>query len=100
EELVRGARLVDVGAESFKDVLAVSQNPAILHRASLGLGGMASFMMPVELLESLGDAAGGVPMASYVVPALLFEDLSLERVEGEQPKPPVSPPPGSASGPQ
>jgi hypothetical protein len=56
--------------------------------------------MPVELLESFGDAAGGVPMASYVVPSLLFEDLSLERVEGEQPKPPVSPPPGSASAPQ
>jgi hypothetical protein len=97
EELVRGARLVDVGAESFRDIVAVSQNAAILHRPSLSLGGMSSFMIPVELLESLGDADGAVPMASYVVPSLLFEDLSLERVEGEQPKPPVSPPPGSTS---
>lgn len=102
EELVRGARIVDVGPETFRDILAVSHNAAIVHRPSLSFGAMPFFMLPIELLESLGDVEGGaLPMASYVVPSFLFEDLSLEPVEGERPKPPVSPPPPpSASGPQ
>jgi hypothetical protein len=36
-----------------------------------------------------------VALASYVVPAMLFEDLSLTRDSGERPKMPLSGPPGA-----
>jgi hypothetical protein len=57
--------------------------------------GAFPFSLSMEMLESLGDMSSeSLPVASYVVPSLLFEDLSLERSPGEQPRPPLSPPPG------
>ncbi|HEY2375588.1 MAG TPA: metallopeptidase TldD-related protein [Gemmatimonadaceae bacterium] len=94
EELVRGARLLGVSAESFKDIVAVSGRTTVLHRPTIAMGAFP-FSPPMEMLESLGDLAGeSLPLASYVVPSLLFEDVSLERSSGEQPRPPLSPPPG------
>jgi predicted Zn-dependent protease len=92
EQLVRSARLTDATAQSFKDVLAVSSTPTLYHRAAIGGG----FPFPIELMD-LGDAGGSLPLASYVVPSMLFEDLTLTRDTGERPKPPLSSPPGSAS---
>ena len=92
EELVRGARLVDVGAQSFKDIVAVSSAETIYHRPALSAGNSP---IPLEVLEEMGEDFGSaMPLASYVVPSLLFEDLSLERALAEQPKPPLSAPPG------
>lgn len=94
EELVRGARLMDVTVESFKDIVAISRSATVLHRPVVGFGELP-FSPPAEMLESLDAGAGAsLPLASYVVPSLLFEDLSLERSRGEQPRPPLSPPPG------
>jgi len=92
EQLVRSARLIDATAQSFKDILAVSSTPTLYHRAAIGGG----FPFPIELMD-LGDAGGSLPLASYVVPSMLFEDLTLTRDTGERPKPPLSSPPGSAS---
>jgi hypothetical protein len=84
---------MDVNAESFKDIVAVSTRATILHRPSFGVGNFP-FPAPMEMLESLGDDTGAaLPLASYVVPSLLFEDISIERSSGEQPRPPLSPPP-------
>jgi predicted Zn-dependent protease len=92
EQLVRSARLADATAQSFKDILAVSSTPTLYHRAAIGLG----FPFPMEMID-FGDAGGSLPLASYVVPSMLFEDLTLSRDTGERPKPPLSNPPGSAS---
>jgi hypothetical protein len=38
-----------------------------------------------------------MPVASYVVPSLLFEDVTLLKPPVEQPKPPLSRPPAGAA---
>jgi predicted nicotinamide N-methyase len=94
EELVRGARLVEFGTQSSKDVIAVSSARAVYHRVVAS----GSYPIPNEMLDQMEASAGpSLPLASYVVPAMLLEDLSLERMAGEQPKPPLSPPPVRAS---
>ena len=93
EELVRSARLMDLTAESFKDIVATSSTATVLHRGTLSFGNFP-FSPSMEMLESLGESASAsLPLTSYVVPSLLFEDISLERGAGEQPRPPLSPPP-------
>jgi predicted Zn-dependent protease len=79
EELVRGARLADLSAQSFKDIVAVSDS-SIVYTAS-AVGGDSPFDdMPF----------GGSAIATYVVPSLLFEDMTLTKVTGSWSKPPLS----------
>ena len=85
EQLVRSARLTDVSAQSFKDVVAASSSPIIY---AGGAGSRGPFGMMV------GMFGGAVGLSSYVVPSLLFEDLALTKAMGELPKPPLSAPPG------
>jgi hypothetical protein len=92
EELVRGVRLSDVTAQSFKDILAVSSSETVLHRPAIG---SSDFPFSVEMMEMMEGAGLSVALASYVVPAMLFEDLSLTRDSGERPKMPLSGPPGA-----
>ena len=92
EELVRGARLADVTAQSFKDILAVSSTSTVLHRPATG----SDFPFPMELM-GMEEVGASMPLASYVVPSMLFDDLSLTHDTGDRPKPPLSGPPGSAS---
>jgi microcin-processing metallopeptidase PmbA/TldD-like protein len=94
EELVRGARLTDLSAQSFRDLVAVSNSETVFHRPAM----TSSFPLPLEVMDEIEEVGGAsMPIASYVVPSLLFEDLTVERAQGEPPKPPLSPPPGSAS---
>ena len=92
EELVRGVRLSDATTETFKDILAVSTSETVLHRPAFG---GSDFPFPIEMMEMMEDTEPSMALASYVVPAMLFEDLSLTRDTGERPKPPLSGPPGS-----
>ena len=92
EEMVRGARLMDVSPQSFKDVVGVSTRRTVYHRAAGGMG-------PDEMFEELmaGEAQPSA-MASFVVPSLLFEDLTITKPVGQTPRPPLSTPPGGAPG--
>jgi TldD protein len=90
EELVRGVRLMDVTAESFKDILAVSTTETIYHHSAIGSD---AFPFSMEFMEWEAGPSG--TLASYVVPSMLFEDLSLARDTGDRPKPPLSSPPGA-----
>jgi hypothetical protein len=97
EELVRGARFADVDAQSFKDVVAASSTATVYHRFVAPAG---SF--PLEamwLMEELGelDSSAMLHVASYVVPSLLFEDVTFLKPPVEQPKPPLSGPPGGST---
>ena len=85
EQLVRSARLTDVNAQSFKDVVAASSSPVVF------AGGPGS-RGPFGMMDGMFGATVG--LTSYVVPSLLFEDLALTKVMGELPKPPLSAPPG------
>jgi predicted Zn-dependent protease len=69
EEPVRDARLAEITVNSFKDILAVSKERTVF-------------------TEHAGLAATG-DLVTYVVPALLFEDLTVEHVPNNSPKLPV-----------
>ncbi|HVT91482.1 MAG TPA: metallopeptidase TldD-related protein [Bryobacteraceae bacterium] len=81
EELVRGLRFRDVSTRSFKDILAASDHAEVFN-----------FLDNAYPLALMG-AGGYVSPAAVIAPAVLFEDMSLERSDDQLPKLPVVPPP-------
>ena len=80
EELVR-ADIAPIPVAAFKDILAAGDKPRVHDGLSVPLAGMLM---------------GGPPnpaTASFIVPSLLFEEVSLKRPEGPSPVPPVVPSP-------
>jgi predicted Zn-dependent protease len=69
EEPVRDARLAEITVNSFKDIVAVSKERTVL-------------------TEHIGLATAG-DLVTYVVPNLLFEDMTIEHVPNNSPKLPV-----------
>jgi len=81
EELFRNGTLSGAGPASFKDIVAVSNNPTI-HTET--------FAPPQRaMLPNFTGVFAGPTLVSYVVPSLLFEDLTIEQPSGEVPKPPL-----------
>jgi hypothetical protein len=81
EELLRGVRFRNLSARSMKDIQAASDD---------------SFVF--QYLENQGpfahmDAGGYVAPTSVIGPSLLVDDVELEKIPGELPKPPLVPPP-------
>jgi hypothetical protein len=87
EELVRNLRFQGVSTRSLKDILAASDETYVFDfidsNAPFALMGAGSF----------------TTSASVIAPSLLFDELELEPVQEETPKPPIVPPPplGGAS---
>ena len=79
EELIRGLRLRGLSVRSLKDIVAVSDESYVFHY----LNTLAPMSMP---------GTGYVAPTSVVAPALLLEDVELERPQEELPKLPVVPP--------
>jgi predicted Zn-dependent protease len=86
EELIRGVQFSGLNAAAYKDVVAASKDQNILtvsRRASaangfpVGLGGEDESFAPITV----------------AVPSLLFDDVTVHKVRGETPKPPVVPHP-------
>jgi predicted Zn-dependent protease len=71
EEAVRDARVAEIAVTSFKDVLAVSKERTVYtERAQItSLAGLSPF--------------SGADLVSYVVPDMLFEDMTVEHVPNE-----------------
>ena len=82
EECVRGAQLVGMSVDSFKDIVAASASTAVVHGSSAT--GFSALILSAE---------GGSAISSFVVPSLLFEDLTITKRPDELPKPPISAPP-------
>ncbi len=80
EEPVRDARLAEISAATFKDILAVSKERTFYTTRA----GATS-------LEGL--APGGDDLITYVVPDMLFEDMTVEHVNNDHPKLPAEPNP-------
>ena len=76
EEALRDARVAEVNAGSFKDVLAVSKERMVF--TDRGTGSVLS-----------GGLFGSADLITYVVPDMLFEDMTVEHVQNESPKLPV-----------
>ena len=86
EELVR-AEIEPILLAAFKDILAGGDTPSISHASFMPFGGP----MFSGMSESASDR--NFIVASYVVPSLLFEEVSLKQPLGSAPKPPTLPSP-------
>ncbi len=80
EELLRNVELSGLTATTFKEIVAAGEETGT-YRAPV---------QPVGRLPFSSMAQRAKPMASYRVPALLFEELTLKRPSGEIPKPPLA----------
>ena len=85
EELVRGARFRGLNARSLRDIVAASSTETIFHFAGNG-----------SPLPVMGQG-GYVSLHSVVAPALLFEDLEMEKRQEDWPKLPLVAPPALVS---
>jgi hypothetical protein len=81
EELLRDARVAEVNAATFKDILAVSDRRTVFTQRP-GAVSLAAF-----------SAGANDDFVSYVVPDLLFEDMTVEHVANETPRLPAEPSP-------
>jgi len=80
EELVRNADVSELTNASFKNISAVSDQRIVYTEAAPSKG---------ALPFNLNLAAGAQPLASYVVPSMLFADVTIEKPSGESPKPTI-----------
>ncbi len=85
EEPIRNASVSGLTAASFKSIVAASQSRTVYTSPFHSVGGMNLQMASA----GLGYAA------SYVMPSLLFEDVTVKGPSGDLPKPPLSSPPFS-----
>lgn len=81
EELVRGLRLRSLGTRQFRDILAAGDRPYQFDYLDNGA--------PLAITGAGNYVVG----CSVVAPSLLFEELDLEPVTADLPKPPIVPPP-------
>ncbi len=81
EELVRGLRFRNLSARSLRDIVAASEESYafdyINNAAPFAMIGAGGFLSPTTVVS----------------PALLFEDVELERAQDDVARPPVVPPP-------
>ncbi len=83
EEAVRGAELAALTPAAFRDIVAVGNQPVVYNDTFLPRGASLFSMAMISM-------ADGFPVVSYVVPSLLFEEISLKKTNGPFPRPPVS----------
>ena len=76
EDEVRDARVAEITANSFKDILAVSKERTI-------------YSEQAAITSLLNFSAAEGDLVSYAVPSLLFEDMTIEHVPNDSPKLPV-----------
>lgn len=82
QEAVRGMELNELTTASFRDVLAAGDKPVVYH---------APFVPKFNSIFSMGMAGTfDLPVVSFVVPSLLFEEVTMTRANGPFPAPPKS----------
>ena len=84
EELLRGAEPAEFVPAMFKEVVAIGNDPTLY---------TDRFVPRMGLAVSFGMAAtstGSPPLVTYVVPSLLFEEVTLKKTTGSFAKPPIS----------
>jgi hypothetical protein len=79
EELIRNAELSGITIANFKDIVAVSDLRYVYTEAT-----------PQRAAPNMNVQIGAPPLQSYIVPALLFDDLSIVKVAGNSAKPPIA----------
>jgi predicted Zn-dependent protease len=85
EELVRNIAIDGVTAASFKDIVAASASSLVYSTPFLSMRNSA-----FSVFSGGSPAEATAPLASFVVPSLLFDDVTLKRPMKEIPKLPLS----------
>ncbi|MGH7521056.1 MAG: metallopeptidase TldD-related protein [Gemmatimonadales bacterium] len=85
EEPIRGAMLSGITQASFKSIVAASRSRSV---ATLGGGGGMLGMLPRSFFRHLRGQ-----QATYVVPSLLLDDISIRKPTGDGVAPPAYGPP-------
>jgi hypothetical protein len=81
EELVR-ADISPIPLSAFKDILAAGDDPAVYHNAFVPVAG--------SLLSRFGGSGGrNFVVTSFIVPSILFEEVTLKQPAGTAAKPPL-----------
>ena len=89
EEPIKGAELSGLTASAFRDIVGVGDKPVVFND---------QFIPNINSVFTMGMSGGlDLPVASFVVPSLLFEELSLTKAEGPFPAPPASKAPLAAT---
>jgi len=88
EEPIRGARISGLNAGSFKDIVAASKSETVYTSTSTP-------QFNIGMISTFAAGNFSMPISTYVVPSLLFDDLTLTKPTGELPKPPFSSPPSA-----
>lgn len=82
EELIRGADLSGMTTATFRDIVAAGDKPVLFN---------ATFIPKFNALFSLGfSGASDLPVVSYIVPSLLFEEATLVKTTSPRPNPPAT----------
>ena len=84
QELIRNARISGIDPASFKDIVAAS-NEVSVYTAPFAAGQLGA--PPPSYMLRAGMA---LPVVSWIVPSLLFEDLTLKKPTGEAMRPPIA----------
>jgi hypothetical protein len=92
EEPIRSVEFGPVMASAFRDIVAAGNNPTVYTGPFIPTAGLIMAGMG-------GNMAGGDPFSfvSFVAPSLLFDEISMKKVAGPSPNPPVVPSPVSLS---
>lgn len=86
EELVRSVEIAELSAVTFKEIVAASRTPTV-YAAPFS----ARDPNPFASIFALGpDLDSDRPVVSAVVPAILFDELTLKKPSGEFPTVPVT----------
>ena len=86
EELIRNVEFSGISAASFKDIVAASAEPTI-YTAPFSSGRSSG---PRRIFSFGMNRGSREPLVSWVVPSLLFEDLTLKKPSAEVPNLPVA----------
>ena len=101
EEPIRSALLSGISASTFKEIVAASKAQSVYTSPFHDMAGFGGFDFEGRSGGGGGEgfnfqmmiAPGLSYAASYVVPAVLFEDVTVRAPSGDVPKPPLSRPP-------
>ncbi len=93
QQLVRGAHVALPGLDAFRDGIVAASAMRTVYDAvtsDMDLG------LVWRTLAGVGGSGGNI-LSSYVVPALLFNDVTFTHSQGELSRPPFDPPPQASA---
>lgn len=85
KELVQNLAIEGVNTTSFKEIVAASANSVVYNTVFLSMNRLL-----FSILAGGSPAEAAAPVVSFVVPSLLFDDVTLKRPMKEIPKLPLS----------